>query len=219
VAPLPADRPSPARPASRLRRDQHWRAGLGLAGCLLILGYIRYEQNYDTWIPGHERVHQVQTTIRPPGQPVARLQASSYALFDRLGAFPQIEALTSVGGGKTVTERGGRPVFIDATVVDRSFFQVFELPFAQGSAATALPDTNSIVLTQSEAVRHFGTADVLGRTITLGAGEGKRDKRISGVCAIRRATPASRSASSPCATRPRHRPRCAAGAISTSTIM
>ena len=99
---------------------------LGLAGSLLILGYIRYERNYDTWIPGHERVHQVQTTIRPPGQPVARLQASSYALFDRLGAFPQIEALTSVGGGKTVTERGGRPVFIDATVVDRSFFQVFE---------------------------------------------------------------------------------------------
>jgi hypothetical protein len=72
VAPLPADRPSPARPASRLRRDQHRRAGLGLAGCLLILGYIRYERNYDTWIPGHERVHQVQTTIRPPGQPVVR---------------------------------------------------------------------------------------------------------------------------------------------------
>jgi ABC-type antimicrobial peptide transport system permease subunit len=45
---------------------------LGLAGCLLILGYIRYERSYDSWLPDHERVHQVQTTIRPPGQPVVR---------------------------------------------------------------------------------------------------------------------------------------------------
>jgi putative ABC transport system permease protein len=112
---------------------------------------------------------------------VARLQASSYALFDRLGAFPQIEALTSVGGGKTVTEReGGRSSSTRPSSIDPSF-RCSNCRSRKARQATALPDTNSIVLTQSEAVRHFGTADVLGRTITLGAGEGKRDKRISGV--------------------------------------
>jgi hypothetical protein len=25
---------------------------LGLAGCLLILGYVRYERSYDSWLPG-----------------------------------------------------------------------------------------------------------------------------------------------------------------------
>ncbi|HEX8442808.1 MAG TPA: ABC transporter permease [Allosphingosinicella sp.] len=154
---------------------------LGLAACLLILGYIRYERNYDSWLPDHERVYQVQTTIRPPGQPVVRLQASSYALYERLGDFPQIEAATSVAAGKTVTDHGGRPMFLDATTVDSAFFDVFALPFAQGSAAEALPDLNSIVVTESDAMRLFGRADVLGKTLSLGAGEGKRDYRITGV--------------------------------------
>ncbi|MEI9851914.1 MAG: hypothetical protein WDN24_14950 [Sphingomonas sp.] len=67
---------------------------LGLAGCLLILGYVRYEQSYDSWLPGYERVHQVQTIIRPPGQAAVHTQASPYPLYERLAAdFPQVEAV------------------------------------------------------------------------------------------------------------------------------
>jgi putative ABC transport system permease protein len=155
---------------------------LALAGCVLILGYIRYEQSYDGWLKDSGRLFQVQTTIHPPGQPDVRTQASPFPVGEQLAAgFPQVEAVTSLSAGKTVTERDGQPVFIDATTVDGNFFKVFDLPFAYGSAATALPDGNSIVLTEQEAIRQFGTADVLGRRFTLGAGPGKRDNRITGV--------------------------------------
>ena len=155
---------------------------LGLAGCLLMLGYVRYETSYDAWLPASERVFQMQTTMHPPGQPLLHVQASPYPVGERLPAdFPQVKAITSVFVGKTVTERDGRPLFIDATVVDRDFFRVFDLPFAQGSAESALPDLNSIVLTESEAIRQFGTADAMGRSFNLGAGEGRRDKKVSGV--------------------------------------
>jgi putative ABC transport system permease protein len=155
---------------------------LALAGCVLILGYIRYEQSYDGWLKDSGRLFQVQTTIHPPGQPDVRTQASPFPVGEQLAAgFPQVEAITSLSAGKTVTERDGQPVFIDATTVDGNFFKVFDLPFAYGSAATALPDTNSIVLTEKEAIRQFGTADVLGRRFTLGAGPGKRDYKVSGV--------------------------------------
>lgn len=155
---------------------------LGLAGCLMILNYVRYEQSYDAWQPDSGRIYQVQTTIHPPGQAAVHNQTSSYALRDALPAgFPQIEAMTSVASGKTVTEHDGQPMFIDATTVDGNFFRVFALPFAQGSAAGALPDTNSIVLTEHEAIRQFGTAQVLGKLLSLGAGPGKRDYRVSGV--------------------------------------
>lgn len=155
---------------------------LALAGCVLILGYIRYERSYDGWLKDSGRLFQVQTTIHPPGQPDVRTQASAFPVGEQLAAgFPQVEAVTSLSAGKTVTERDGQPVFIDATTVDGNFFKVFDLPFAYGSAAIALPDTNSIVLTEREAIRQFGTADVLGRRFTLGAGSGKRDYKISGV--------------------------------------
>jgi putative ABC transport system permease protein len=155
---------------------------LALAGCVLILGYIRYEQSYDGWLKDSGRLFQIQTTIHPPGQPDVRTQASAFPVGEQLATgFPQVEAVTSISAGKTVTERDGQPVFIDATTVDGNFFKVFDLPFAYGSAATALPDTNSIVVTEKEAIRQFGTADVLGRRFTLGAGPGKRDYKVSGV--------------------------------------
>ena len=155
---------------------------LGLAGTLLILGYVRYERSYDSWLVDGERVYQVQATVHPPGQPDVYMQTSSFPLDEGLpGAFPQIEAVTALSAGKTVTEHDGRPMFIDATTVDEDFFKVFALPFRQGSAATSLPDTNSIVLTESEAVRQFGTPDALGKLLSLGAGPGKRDYRVAGV--------------------------------------
>jgi putative ABC transport system permease protein len=155
---------------------------IGMAACITILIYIRYEQSYDSWLHDVERVYQVQSTIHPPGQPDVRTQASPFPVQERLpSGFPQIEAVTSLASGKTVVEHNGEPMFLEATTVDPSFFKVFDLPFVQGSAATALPDTNAIVITRSEAVRQFGTADALGKTLSLGAGPGKRDYRVSGV--------------------------------------
>ena len=172
----------------RLVRDRAYSAitigglALGFAGSLLILGYVHYERSYDGWLPESDRIYQIQTTIRPPALEPVETQASPPPLRDGLkSGFPQVEAVTSIASGKTVTEHFGEPVFIDATTVDPEFFDIFRLPFAQGSAATALPDHNSIVITQSDAVRHLGTADALGKRLSLGAGPGKRDYRVTGV--------------------------------------
>jgi len=155
---------------------------LGLAGCLMILSYVRYERSYDSWLPSAGRVFQVQTIVHPPGQADVHSQSSPDQFYGSLPAsFPQVEAATSLAWGKTVTEHDGQPMFFDATIVDGEFFKVLGLPFAQGSAATALPDTNSIVVTQSEAIRLFGTADALGKVVTFGAGPGKRPVRVTGV--------------------------------------
>ena len=155
---------------------------LGLAGCLMILNYIRYERSYDSWLPESGRVFQFQTTVHPPGQPDVHSQLSPFPVYQQLQpAFPQIEAVTSVAQGKTVAERNGQPVFLDVDTVDPEFFRVFDLPFLEGSAATALPDTNSIVLTESEAIRLLGTSNALGKVVSLGAGPGKRGYRVSAV--------------------------------------
>jgi putative ABC transport system permease protein len=155
---------------------------LGLAGCLMILSYVRYERSYDSWLADSARVYQVQTIVHPPGQPDVRSQLSPFPVYEQLpGAFPQIEAITSVQSGKTVTERDGQPIFVDVLTVDADFFKVFALPFLHGSAATALSDPQATVMTESQAIRLFGTSDVLGRMVTFGAGDGKRPVRVTGV--------------------------------------
>ena len=155
---------------------------LGLAGCLMILSYIGYERSYDRWLADSDRVYQFQTTVHPPGQPDVNSQLSPFPIYEQLpAAFPQIEAITSAASGKTVTERDGQPVFVDVLTVDPEFFKVFDLPFAHGSAAAALADPHSIVMTESQAIRLLGTSDVLGRVVTFGAGPGKHGRRITGV--------------------------------------
>lgn len=155
---------------------------LGLAGCLMIWAYVTYERGYDRWLPDHERVFQVQATWHEPGQPITHSQASPFPVRQTLpGGFPQIEALTVLRPGPAPVVRDGEPFMVKSAYVDPSFFDIFQLPFRYGSARTALRDMWSIVLTETEAVRQFGTADVVGRTLSIGAGDGKMDYRVGGV--------------------------------------
>jgi putative ABC transport system permease protein len=155
---------------------------LGLAACLTILLYVRYESSYDGWLPDHDRIFQVQATWHEPGQPISKSQHSPFPVRETLAAgFPQIEALTVMRTGKTVLMHGGQPMFLDAAAVDPSFFDIFRLDFVDGSAERALSDMRSVVLTESEAVRLLGTAKAVGKTITLGAGSGREDYPVTGV--------------------------------------
>jgi putative ABC transport system permease protein len=66
-------------------------------------------------------------------------------------------------------------------MVDGNLFDILQMPFVRGSAATALPDTNSIALSESEARRRFGDADPIGKTLTIVANVGNVDYRVTGV--------------------------------------
>ena len=155
---------------------------VGLAGCLLLLLYVRYETRYDSWLADSERLFQVQATWHETGQPITRSQHSPMPLRDTLAAgFPEIEALSVAMPDRVLTTREGQPVYLDALSVDPAFFDIFKLDFVRGSARNALPNVSSVVLTEREAIRQFGTTDVLGRTITETGEDGKRDYRVTAV--------------------------------------
>ena len=155
---------------------------LGLAACLLILLYVRYETSYDKWLPDSDRIYQVQATWHEPGQPVTKNQASPMPVRETIaGGFPQIEAVSVAIPGRATLVRDGQPVFVDALIVDPSFFDIFQLEFVRGSARTALPNTTSVVLTETEAMKQFGTIDVIGRIITEQSSDERTDYRVTGV--------------------------------------
>src|SRR5689334_7906116 len=94
---------------------------------VIALRLLARNRAYDSWLSDSGRIYQVQTTIHPPGQPLVRTQTSPYPLREALPAgFPQIETVTSISSGKTVTEHDGQPMFIDWAGVDRDFFKVFD---------------------------------------------------------------------------------------------
>ncbi len=156
---------------------------LGLAACLLLLLYVRYETTYDSWLPDADRIYQVQSVHTDPETGSVSVQQESHGVVAGALAkdFPQIEIAVRADGERPVFLRDGEPVFADMIAVDPTFFQLVSVPFVRGNRATALAGANSLVMSRSEAIKQFKTDDVLGRTVTrIRRGE-KIELRVTGV--------------------------------------
>ena len=84
---------------------------IGMAACIMILLYIRYEQSYDKWLPDVENTYQLQAWYPHPkdGEPTF-LQMSAYVTKDRIKKdFPQVERAVYVPGNEPVFSRTARP--------------------------------------------------------------------------------------------------------------
>ena len=157
---------------------------IGLAACLMLLLYVRYETSYDAWLPSAENTYQFQSHYhdRQTGEDM-HLQMTSYVAGQRLKAdFPQVDRIVYALSNSPVVMRGGEALSTDhVLLVDNLFFDVLQFPLAQGDPTTALAQANGAVLTQSEAQRIFGTENVVGRTLTMVVRGQPTDFRITGV--------------------------------------
>jgi putative ABC transport system permease protein len=157
---------------------------IGLAACLMLLLYVRYETSYDAWLPNAENTYQFQTHYKSKqtGEE-ADLQMAAYVSGQRLKAdFPQIEHMVYALGAEPVIRRGAESLSTEnVLLVDNLFFDVLQFPFIAGDPRTALAQANNVVLTQSEARRVFGSENVLGRTLTMISRGRTVDYRITGV--------------------------------------
>jgi putative ABC transport system permease protein len=159
---------------------------LGLAACLLILLWVRYELSYDAALPASDRVYQLQNWYSASeDEPAGGQQMTSIASAMALKKdFPEIEALVYLGNNNPVIIQNGEATTADHFVfADGNIFDVLKLPLVRGDRRTALASPNSLVLTVSEAARRFGSADPIGRTLTLVFAGKSTDYRVTGVVA------------------------------------
>jgi putative ABC transport system permease protein len=105
---------------------------------------------------------------------------SAYVTKDRIKKdFPQVE--------RAVYALSTQPVFLkdgqatpteDYMIADDDFLKVVELPLASG---TTLGAAQTAVVTQKEAIKRYGTDQVVGRTLTVISKGVTRDFKITGV--------------------------------------
>jgi putative ABC transport system permease protein len=157
---------------------------IGLAACVLILLYVRYEESYDGWWKGADQAYQLQTYYHPTpqGGEEMYLQMSSLAAGRALAKdFPQIEKVVFVRGFSPIVIQDGEPSQSLLRMVDGNIFDIVQVPFVKGDAHNALNDAHSIVLSESEAKLRFGAADPIGKTLTVVDNSGNVDYRVTGV--------------------------------------
>jgi putative ABC transport system permease protein len=153
---------------------------IGMAACLMILLFVRYEMSYDKWIPGAADTYQFQTWFKSSetGEE-SQVQMSAYPSAEALQKdFPQVE--------KTVYAWDNNPVFVQngqaATAehylyTNGNLLDVIQLPLLRGNRAD-LNGVDNAVMSHSEAIKRFGTDDVIGRAFTVITKGQKRDFKI-----------------------------------------
>lgn len=158
---------------------------LGIAACLLILTYVRYEFSYDSWMTDTENVYQLQDWYKATarGDEEMKLQVTSYASGQALKKdFPQIDKMVWLNTqGMTILHNGKPSTPEQGAVADGNLFDILKIPFARGDPRHALDDPNAVVLDESEAKKLFGDQNPLGQTITLSFSKIKQDYRVTGV--------------------------------------
>ncbi|HEV2832880.1 MAG TPA: ABC transporter permease, partial [Hanamia sp.] len=144
---------------------------VGIAACLLIFLVVQFESSFDNFHPKKDSIYRVGTEFHnQDGVSYSAGVAFPVATALRID-FPQIKEVASVyqHGGEITVEDGNSQKKLQEDhfyYAEPQFFNVFNFPFLEGDAKSALTDPNSAVLTQTTAEKYFGNwKNAIGKTI------------------------------------------------------
>jgi putative ABC transport system permease protein len=141
---------------------------VGLASVVLIALWVGDELRYDRFHENADLTVRIVFDGQIPNAPPDRFAVTSPPIAPALRSFPEVEAVTRLEPWDPVLRVGGRYATGDTYyAVDPGFFDVFTFPLVAGDPETALAAPYSLVVTEDMAERHFGSADVLGRSVVL----------------------------------------------------
>ena len=141
---------------------------IGLCVCFLAGLYVQFELSYDTYHEHADRIYRLVTDVETTTG--VNHESTSAPMAPALqSAFAEVESATRVLLDYLIVQPEDRSFFGEETVAyaDPSLFSVFTFPLISGNAATALEAPLTVVLTETAALRFFGTTDCLGETLLL----------------------------------------------------
>lgn len=140
----------------------------GLSVALLILAYVHFEFSYENRNPNAGRVSRI-TIDYLDGETLIDRDAESYHLLGPMmkEEFPEVadfaRAFRMTESVLKIDEDHYRAARIFS--VDHSFLSLFGYNLIQGDGNTALMNPLEAILTESAAMKYFGTTDVIGETM------------------------------------------------------
>jgi putative ABC transport system permease protein len=152
---------------------------IGLTVGFLIFQYVRFELSYDRFNVNADRIYRVPIEYKDSQVFTGSSATNHPALGLAMKAdFPEVEAFTRlVRTGvfmntftlSNIEHPGGPATFNETRVylADAALLTMFSFPLVEGDPATALEETNSIVLSESSAKKYFGNESAFGKILSL----------------------------------------------------
>jgi len=140
---------------------------IGIAGLIFAILYWNDEQSYDQWNPNKDNIFLVANQM----DATTYWASSSSPIGSAIKEIsPEVESYCYLSGeyDNDIIRFNNKKVSSDKIVsAQKNFFEYFPYTFIEGNVKTALPDVNSICLSQDLAIQLFGNESALGRQIVL----------------------------------------------------
>ncbi|MBT6005141.1 MAG: FtsX-like permease family protein [Prolixibacteraceae bacterium] len=152
---------------------------IGITACILIMLYVQSELSYDTFHEKADRIYRVNLYGVLNDDEINQPHTSPPLAKAMQNEIPEVEEAVRLTFAQPVI-RHNNDVFNEKRWCfgDANFFKIFSASFINGNPENALSQPNSVVLTESTAMRYFGKDNPIGQFIPW---ENDRDYQITGV--------------------------------------
>jgi putative ABC transport system permease protein len=141
---------------------------VGMACCFLISLYVLFEFSYDRFHSKADRIYRVVGDLKSSSETLHWYQMPGPLGRSIKTEFPQVQQVARFISGNVLIRKGNFKCQEPNTLwADSSFFSVFDFPLKYGDPRTALKEPNSIVFSETAALKYFGHANPVGQHLFL----------------------------------------------------
>lgn len=153
---------------------------IGITACMFILLWVANEWSYNRFHEKLPRIYQVYEHQYYSNNEMLTTTATPGPLAEKLRTeVPGVSKVASVSwNADKLLSVGDKHLKFQGHYAENDLFSIFSFPFLEGTAATALTQPGSVVLTDKTAEALFGSEKALGKTVRL---EHAQDYTVTGV--------------------------------------
>ncbi len=153
---------------------------IGMACCILIAAYVFHELSYDKFHEKADRIYRLRSELEISGEHLDIPKSSPPMAEYLVQNYPEvIGAVRFHSIGKVPVRYRDNTNYEDRIFfADNSVFDIFSFPLVKGDPRTALATAESIVISESIALKYFGSDDPVGKLLNI---NNKTDYRVTGV--------------------------------------
>ncbi|QSW88828.1 ABC transporter permease [Flavobacterium endoglycinae] len=140
---------------------------IGIAGLIFAILYWNDEHSYDQWNPNKDNVFLVANQMDPTTYWASSSAPIGSAIKENA---PEVESYCYINGyyENDIIRYNNKKVQTDKIVLaQKNFFDYFPYTFIEGNPKNALPDVNSICLSDQLAYQIFGSQSALGQKVVF----------------------------------------------------
>ncbi|MES2419340.1 MAG: ABC transporter permease [Bacteroidota bacterium] len=159
---------------------------IGLASCILIFIFIRYQLSYDKGYANSDRIYRVVSSWKYADgnqfysqgvpRPLAPAMRNDFSQFEKVAAIQKsggIIKISAKAGGSEI--KSAEDIFY----AEPAFFEIFNYQWLSGNPNQSLTAPNTVILTEKTANTYFGDwRKAIGNSINL---DNKIDFKVTGI--------------------------------------